>query len=197
MPCGHWKSSRLRRGIGRSPFMEEADVDFTPWAHSVGALGATTPCFGCTTQKNQSLTSFACKEPVSGIFEGTSPYFMLISVLHIRSPYLFPSCPSIPQSPAASFMMPQHKPLLLKKTRFEQVFGLRSEAENRRLMLDVQLTEAYGVRRLPLLEGTLDLEVSARSTPDEKPVVTITTDVEFDLHLRWSGGEEIVEYHAR
>jgi hypothetical protein len=74
---------------------------------------------------------------------------------------------------------------------FEYVFGLRPQADQGRLVWDLRLVEAHGVKRYPFgKEGLLDLACAARKSPAEKPEVQVTSNQRLDLVLRWEGGEE-------
>ena len=74
---------------------------------------------------------------------------------------------------------------------FEHVFGLRPAAQEKRLVWDIRRTEEHGVRRYPLGDATLDLVCAARADERQTPDVTITTDREVTVELRWAGGSEI------
>jgi len=73
---------------------------------------------------------------------------------------------------------------------FEQVFGIRPDLPHKRLVLDVRLTEGYGVRRYPLGEGSMDIRVGRRNGEMEKPRVELKSTVPVTVELRWAGGVE-------
>ncbi len=76
---------------------------------------------------------------------------------------------------------------------FEYVFGLEARAESREMIWNIRLTEAFGVQQLPFgLHGMVDLHCAARKDVREKPQVTVRSDEEMTLILRWEGGEEIL-----
>ena len=54
----------------------------------------------------------------------------------------------------------------------------------------MQQLEAHGIERYPFgPEGVVSLKVAARKGADEKPSVTVTTNVPFDLTLLWGDGQ--------
>jgi hypothetical protein len=76
----------------------------------------------------------------------------------------------------------------------EYVFGLRPDAAARRLVWDVRLTEAHGVRRYPFGgEAWLDLSCAARKTTTEAPRIEATATAPVDVEVRWAGGKRLLE----
>ena len=76
----------------------------------------------------------------------------------------------------------------------EYRFGLQPDVPQNRLIWDVREMAAFGVERYPFgADGLLDLTCAARSTPQEKPAVTIRSNWAFTLELRWAGGQEIIQ----
>ncbi|MEX0654853.1 MAG: trehalase family glycosidase [Phycisphaeraceae bacterium] len=74
---------------------------------------------------------------------------------------------------------------------FEYVFGLRPDAANHRLVWDVRLLDAHGVRQYPFgPDGLLDLRCTARRRPEEKPAIEVVSNVPVEVELRWAGGQE-------
>lgn len=79
----------------------------------------------------------------------------------------------------------------------EYLFGLRPDVPRARLVVDVRLTERYGVRRYPFgAGGLLDVIVAARQDPLDEPVVTVRGNVPLTVDLRWSGGQREFEAAA-
>jgi glycogen debranching enzyme len=79
----------------------------------------------------------------------------------------------------------------------EYVFGLRPEAQQRRLVWDVRLTDAHGVERYPFrADGLLDLHCASRSSADEEPQLTVTSTVPLTLDTRWAGGSRQLDVPA-
>lgn len=77
---------------------------------------------------------------------------------------------------------------------FEYVFGLRAAAQHGRLVWDIRLTEAFGVRRYPFGHaGVLDLACAARTSPRAEPQVAITANVPLTVELRWPGGRRLLK----
>ena len=76
----------------------------------------------------------------------------------------------------------------------EYVFGLRPDAAARRLLWDVRLTEAHGVRRYPLgNDVSIDLACAARRVPADPPRVEATASGPVELTVRWAGGARVLK----
>jgi len=74
---------------------------------------------------------------------------------------------------------------------FEYVFGLRPNVPANTLVWDVRLLEEHGVAQYPFGErGLLDLRCAARRSEEEKPVITVQTNVPVCLEVHWAGGVE-------
>jgi len=81
---------------------------------------------------------------------------------------------------------------------FEYVFGLRPDVPANRLVWDVRVTEAHGVRGYPFgPDGTIDLSAAARPKPADKPRIKVSSDIAVTLELRWPGGSETRELSPR
>jgi len=75
----------------------------------------------------------------------------------------------------------------------EYVLGLRPDAPARRLVWDVRLTEAHGVRRYPFgREVTIDLSCARRRSSDERPRIEARASAPVDLEVRWAGRSEVM-----
>ncbi|MEL7239521.1 MAG: trehalase family glycosidase, partial [Planctomycetota bacterium] len=70
---------------------------------------------------------------------------------------------------------------------FEHVFGIRADVPNNRLVVDVRLTDEYGVQRYPFGDRVIDIAVTRRSSTEEKPQVQVTGDDTIDVDVRWAG----------
>ena len=76
---------------------------------------------------------------------------------------------------------------------FEYVFGLRPDAPARRLVWDVRLTEAHGIRRYPFgREVTIDLSCARRRSSDERPRIEARASAPVDLEVRWAGRSDVI-----
>ena len=76
----------------------------------------------------------------------------------------------------------------------EYVFGLRPDAPSRRLLWDVRLTEAHGVRRYPLgPDVSIDLACAARRAPGDPPRIEATASAPVDVEVRWPGGARVMK----
>jgi glycogen debranching enzyme len=76
---------------------------------------------------------------------------------------------------------------------FEYVFGLRPNVPEQTLILDVRLTDSYGVKNYPFgKDGLLDIEVSKRKNTKKRPKVKISSNIQLLIVVRWEGGEYII-----
>jgi hypothetical protein len=76
----------------------------------------------------------------------------------------------------------------------EYVFGLRADAAAGRLLWDVRLTEAHGVRRYPFgADAWLELGCGARRAANEPPRIEATATRPVDLEVRWAGGRRLLQ----
>ena len=76
----------------------------------------------------------------------------------------------------------------------EYVFGLRPDAAARRLLWDVRLTDAHGVRRYPLgRDVSIDLSCAARRAPGEPPRVEASATGPVEVEIRWAGGARVLK----
>jgi len=74
----------------------------------------------------------------------------------------------------------------------EYVLGLRPDAPARRLVWDVRLTEAHGVKRYPFgPDVSVDLSCAGRRSADERPRIEARSSAPLDLEVRWAGRSEL------
>lgn len=77
---------------------------------------------------------------------------------------------------------------------FEYVFGIRPDVPNNKLLIDVNLTDEYGVKDYPFgIDGSMDILCKKRKSKKEKPSIIITTNVPLKLIVKWAGNEFTVE----
>jgi hypothetical protein len=77
---------------------------------------------------------------------------------------------------------------------FEYIFGIRSNVPDNTLLIDVRLTDEYGVKRYPYGKaGLLDILCKKRKKDIEKPSISIQTNVPLKIIVKWKGGELIKE----
>ena len=70
------------------------------------------------------------------------------------------------------------------------MLGIKSDYSEQRIEWDITHTEAHGIERYPFgPDGVVDLKVRRRRSASERPVVTVSTDVPFDLTVMWGDGE--------
>ena len=73
----------------------------------------------------------------------------------------------------------------------EYIIGIKSDYSQERIEWDVTNLEAHGIERYPFgPEGVVSLKAAARKNANEQPVITVTTDVPFNLTLIWGDGNE-------
>ena len=79
----------------------------------------------------------------------------------------------------------------------EQIFGIRSNVYEKKLTVDVNLTEAYGIDRYPFgLEGLVSLKVKQRASANQEPQVEITTNVPLELTVLWGDKQKVVNVES-
>lgn len=79
----------------------------------------------------------------------------------------------------------------------EYVFGIKVNAENREIIWHINLTDEFGIKRLPFsVFGKVDLMCKARSSKDETPEIYINSDVDFTLKIVWNGKSKVVNVKA-
>ena len=72
----------------------------------------------------------------------------------------------------------------------ECILGIRSDYSENRVEWDLRQTEAHGIDRYPFgPEGVLSLKAAARKSASQNPVITVSTNVPFDLTVIWGEGE--------
>jgi len=70
----------------------------------------------------------------------------------------------------------------------EYVLGLRPDVPAGKLIWDVRLTEAHGVKRYPFgPRGTLDLYATRRKNPSDEPRLDVKSNMPLTLEMRWAG----------
>lgn len=75
---------------------------------------------------------------------------------------------------------------------FEYVFGVRPDVPSGKLVIDVRLTDEYGIRQYPFGKtGLLDIHCNKRVKKTDKPVLTITSNMPLKVILKWQNRELI------
>jgi len=55
------------------------------------------------------------------------------------------------------------------------------------------LTDAFGIKKYPFGKaGLVDLQCAKRKKNTDKPVVSIQSNVSFNLLLKWKGGSQLI-----
>lgn len=79
----------------------------------------------------------------------------------------------------------------------EYVFGIRPNVPEQSLIIDVRLTDHYGVKNYPFGQnGLLNIEIAKRKSITEKPSVSIETNIPLNVVIRWNGREELINYNS-
>lgn len=72
----------------------------------------------------------------------------------------------------------------------EYVLGVKSDYSQEKIEWNLTHSEAHGIERYPFgPDGLVSLKVAKRRNLDEKPVVTVETNVPFTLTLSWGDGQ--------
>ena len=74
---------------------------------------------------------------------------------------------------------------------YEFVFGIKPNADKKKIVWDVNLLEKHGVERYPFgTEGELTLLCEARTDANQKPQITLISNVPVELEVLWGEGEK-------
>ena len=76
---------------------------------------------------------------------------------------------------------------------FEYVFGIISDAANRKITWRLNRTEKHGVLRLPLGGASVDLLCERRENPEEEPVISVNSTLPVTVEILWDGKRKIIE----
>lgn len=73
---------------------------------------------------------------------------------------------------------------------FEYVFGIRPDVPNNTLLIDVRLTDEYGIKKYPFgKDGQLDIFCKSRKKAKDKPSLILQTNIPLKIRIKWEGGE--------
>ena len=79
---------------------------------------------------------------------------------------------------------------LLVNNLYEYIFGFRPDVQNNTLIIDVRLTDEYGVKKYPFGKaGLLDIDCKKRKKITDKPSLTINSNVPLTVVMKWENGE--------
>lgn len=68
----------------------------------------------------------------------------------------------------------------------EYILGIRSDFSTHSIVWDVNQLEAHGIERYPFgPEGVVSFKVNKRNSADETPVITIESNITFDMTVYW------------
>jgi len=80
----------------------------------------------------------------------------------------------------------------------EFILGIHSDCSESLIVWDITQTESHGIQRLPFgNEGQVSLQVANRKSDSQKPVVTVSTNVEFDLIVKWGKDNTTQKIHIQ
>jgi hypothetical protein len=72
---------------------------------------------------------------------------------------------------------------------FEYVFGIRPNVQENTLMIDVRLTDEFGINRYPFgKSGVLNILCKKRKRKTDKPSISIQSNLPIEVIVKWSGG---------
>ncbi|MCB0036504.1 MAG: hypothetical protein KDE51_20875, partial [Anaerolineales bacterium] len=76
----------------------------------------------------------------------------------------------------------------------EYRFGLRPHVPDQTLVWDIRELDAFGVTHYPFgQDGLLDLHCAARTNQQQKPQITVNSNCQLTLQLRWAGGQQQID----
>lgn len=76
----------------------------------------------------------------------------------------------------------------------EHIFGVRSNVYDKKMTIDVNLTEAYGIDRYPYgTDGLVSIRVKQRSNAIQEPQVEVNSNVPFELTVLWGDKQKVVQ----
>lgn len=79
----------------------------------------------------------------------------------------------------------------------EYILGIHSDRSEDLVTWEMVQTEEHGIERLPFgAEGQISLHAAQRGDASQKPVVTVSTNVEFDLVINWGEGNTSGKVHV-
>ncbi len=77
---------------------------------------------------------------------------------------------------------------------FEYVFGFRPNVPYNTLLIDVNLTDSYGVEDYPFGKyGLLNISCNKRINIMQKPIISIESNIPLKIIVKWAGGSFIKE----
>lgn len=72
---------------------------------------------------------------------------------------------------------------------FEFVLGIKNDPVQNKIIWHVNQLEKHGIKDYPIGNGKkIDLVCDARSSKDEKPVITVSPDCPIEIEIIWDGG---------
>ena len=70
---------------------------------------------------------------------------------------------------------------------FEYVFGIRPDAQNKKIVWYINKLEKHGVKNYPLGDKLIDIICEKRNSADETPVITVTGADDITIEIVWNG----------
>ena len=79
----------------------------------------------------------------------------------------------------------------------EFIIGIRGDYTNKKIVWDMNLTEANGIERYPFgPEGLITLKANGRRSAADKPKIEVESNVDFQLVVRYGDKEETFQVVA-
>ncbi len=79
----------------------------------------------------------------------------------------------------------------------EYILGIRSDYSENKVVWDITQKEAHGIERYPFgPDGLVTFKVKARSATTQEPQVEVTSNVPFELIIKWGDKEKVMKITA-
>lgn len=75
---------------------------------------------------------------------------------------------------------------------FEYVFGIKPDAQDKKITWHVNLTDRHGIKQYPLGDATVDLICEARNSVDDEPVISVKSDKPVTVEVVYNGKTKII-----
>lgn len=73
----------------------------------------------------------------------------------------------------------------------EHIIGIRGDFVQKQITWDINLTETNGIERYPFgPDGLISFKAHARNSVNEKPVIEVESNIEFELLVRYGNQEK-------
>ena len=125
-------------------------------------------------------------DAVVGVFKDTGTVFENYSPEKVDGKFMKGS-PSLPDFVGWTGIIPI-------SIMFEYVFGIKPDAANNKITWHINRLEKHGVEKYPFgTEGELTLICEKRNSPEEKPNVTVKSNVPVTVEIIWGNNKELLD----